>query len=632
VRSLCLTILLAATTAWAGPGVELRHLAQHTNTSEVRDVALTRERAWAATAGGLVVHSRRDGRFLFKLTAADGLPGNSLRVVEVVGKGRLFVGGDFGAAVLHGADKLEKGAKARISSLKELGNKDTYSPVAALLRASSGTETFHILLAMQKPLLRVESTRRGRMQITKKIGKARWWQCAAVSAEHIALGDLTGLVAVYPLPAVAGEADWEPAREIYLDGPVLSLARAGDAFVAASGEGLYRIEKQRVRQIFVHRKDGRAAPVPATVVAPRDENSVLVGTADGLVLALLGASLRPKAPRLEGRITALEYDRPGLKLWIGVDRLGLHLGVSNSPAKPEALRPAGEICGNHVTHLTRHRRRLVAGTFDRGACVLTKKGWKPLELPSPMVLGLASDGYYLYVANSGGLSRFGPRFEPRPIGEREPKALQWYAGSSTTAAVRVRPGVVGVASRFGVMRIFRKRSGRVWVRYTNHEDGAPFKMTGLASAAGCVFVASESEGVKRMGFGRREPWHLQDPRELPENWVTSLSVIGADELWVATCQQGAVHVKRNGSTHVRRFGTAQGLRDMRLTAVAANRRGAFLGSLNGLAWASADQERVVGFGLAHGLPDPRSSALYLNGRRLWVSTESGLAMFAVKYE
>lgn len=633
MSSLWLTTWLAVALAQAGSTVALRHRAQHTNTSTVRDICLTRNRVWAATGGGLAVHRRRDGRFLFKLTSADGLPGNSLRLVRPVGSDRLLVGGDFGAAVVAHADQGRPGADLQVRSFQIAARHDVYSPVSALLEPASRDRGGPVLVVLQRGPVELRHDARGELEPGGELGVPGWWYSAASSDTHIALGDTTGRLVIHERRALRQRAGGESKRQVLLDGPVLSLARIRNTWVAASGEGLFRIEQQRVRQVFIRDKQGRAFPVSATVLADIDADRLLVGTADGSVLELIGVDLKPVVPALGGRITALRED--GDRLWIGLEGQGLQLGHTGTGRPPVSLRPFGEICGNHVTNLARHRGRLVAGTFDRGACVLTGQRWKTLELPSPMVHGLASDGYYLYVASSGGLSRFGPRFEPRPVGDRDPRALRWFAGMGNNAATRIRERAVAVASRFGVLRILRTRRGHTWVRHTSHKEGAPYGLTDLAAAAGAIFAASETEGVKRLGLGRRDAWHLQDPRVLTENWVTSISAVGPEEVWVATCQQGAVHVKRisrpGDRTRVRRFGTREGLPDMRLTSVAANRHGAFLGTLNGLAWADADGTRAVGFGLSAGLPDPRSSALMLRRSLLWIGTEAGLACFEVVF-
>jgi ligand-binding sensor domain-containing protein len=421
----------------------------------------------------------------------------------------------------------------------------------------------------------------------------------------MALGDMSGTV-------LLGK------QKVYVDGPVLDLASGKTGFVAATGEGLYEIADDRVRQLFNRDKDTERV-VAATTLA-EVSGGMLVGTTDGQVYQLENSKLEVMPVKLDGRVTALA---PGKKrLWIGVGGKGLHL----FDGKLKNLRPKGEICGNHVTKLTRHRKLLVAGTFDRGACVLTRKGWRTLPLDSKIVHGLASDGRYLYVATSGGISRFGPRFEPRPIGSRDARLLQWFATGGGIAAVRVRKGMVALANKFGVVRVWTRRGGRTKVRFTNHEKGVPFKMTAMDSARGEIFAASETEGVKRLSFNGQDAWHMQDHCELPENWVTDISAVGAGEVWVATCQRGAAHVSGH---RVRRIGKPEGLLDERLTAVAAGKHGAFLGTLQGVAWVGADDDRAHSFGLKQGIPDPRSAALFRERKSLWVGTEAGLAVFRV---
>jgi hypothetical protein len=197
---------------------------------------------------------------------------------------------------------------------------------------------------------------------------------------------------------------------------------------------------------------------------------------------------------------------------------------------------------------------------------------------------------------------------------------------------------VALANKFGVVRVWTRRGGRTKVRFTNHEKGVPFKMTAMDSAQGEIFAASETEGVKRLSFNSEDAWHLQDHCELPENWVTGISAVGADEIWVVTCQRGAAHVHGH---RVRRFGKPEGLPDERLTAVAAGKRGAFLGTLQGVAWVpsncedgwetpGADCDRAQSFSIQDGIPDPRSAMLFREGRRLWVGTEAGLARFRIR--
>ena len=600
---LVLAVVISSVRSADGAGLE--HIRQYTNTSEVCSIALSENRAWAATGGGLAVHDRKDGRFLFKLTAADGLPGNSLRLVAKLSGDRMLVGGDFGAVVLRHADHGLPGAGLEVLPIQDLSSPDTYGPVSDLLEnppvAQDGGP---FLVAYQRGLLRLVSSR-GKYRVVEAGGPKGWWNTAAATDSSMALGDMTGTV-------LLGK------KKVHVDGPILDLAADKHGFVAATGERLFRIEKQQVRQLY-RRDKNTEKPVAATALV-KVPGSMLVGTTDGRIYDLERSKLEPVPVKLEGRVTAIAPGKE--RLWIGVGGKGLHL----FDGKLKRLRPEGEICGNHVTKLTRHRKLLVAGTFDQGACVLTRKGWRTLPLDNQMVHGLASDGRYLYVATSGGISRFGPRFEPRPIGDRDARLLQWWATGGGIAATRVKKGMVALANKFGVVRVWTRRGGRTKVRFTNHEDGVPFKMTAMDSAQGEIFAASETEGVKRLSFNGADAWHLQDHCELPENWVTGISAVGADEIWVATCQQGAAHVSGN---RVRRFGRPEGLLDERLTAVAASKRGAFLGTLQGVAWVDTERNRVRSFGLQDGIPDPRSAALKREGKSLWVGTESGLAKFKI---
>ena len=600
-----LALAVALSSVRSAEGAGLNHIRQYTNTSDVRSIALSPNRVWAATGGGLAVHNRKDGRFLFKLTAEHGLPGNSLRLVAALSGDRMLIGGDFGAVVLRHADHGFPGAGLEVLPIRNLSSPDTYGPVSKLLRnppvAQDGGP---FLIAYQRGLLRLVHDKQG-YRVKEESGPKGWWHSAAVSGPVLALGDMTGTV-------LLGD------KKVYIEGPVLDLTAHEKGFVAATGEGLFGIENNRVRQLFIRDQDAEKA-VAATTLAGVPEG-VLVGTTDGHIYHLKGSELKSVPVSVDGRVTALVGGKK--RLWVGVGGKGLHL----FDGKLKSLRPKGEICGNHVTQLTRHRKWLVAGTFDRGACMLTRKGWRSLPLESPVVHGLASDGRYLYVATSGDISRFGPRLEPRPIGSRDARLLQWFATGGGIAATRIKKGLVALANKFGVVRIWTRRGGRTKVRFSNHEKGVPFKMTAMDSAAGEVFAASETEGVKRLAFGGGDAWHLQDHCELPENWVTGISAVRADEIWVATCQRGAAHVRGH---RVRRYGKEEGLPDERLTAVAAGKHGAFLGTLYGVAWVGKNGDRVRSFGLGAGIPDPRSAALMREGQSLWIGTEAGLAVFRV---
>lgn len=598
--------------------VELRLGEQHTHTGEIRALTVCGQQVLVATSGGLAVHERASGRFLRKLTSADGIPGNSLKAVACMAEGHALVGGEFGAAVL----KLGEPWRAR--PVSGLGGAERYTPVTGLL--SLGPESMR-LVVMQRGLMRLQRDGGGqRFRALAGSSAPAWWHAAACGPDSCALGDLAGTLALAPRTSLdALRAPVDTHSRLILDGAILGILAQENYFVVATGQALIRVEGTRIRPLTAIGPEGHLDRVRATALA-KAEDGILVGTADGIVYKLTDTQLTAVARTDLGRVTALAMD--GKKIWLGIARSGLHLIEPGSGEPGLSLRPAGEICDNHVTRLTRHRRWLIAGTFDQGACALTARGWVPLpELPSPMVLGLASDGTDLYLATANGIARYGSRLQPRPIGRRDAKTLQWLATEPATGAAELGPGRVALTSKFGVVRIWKRANKRTRIRFTNHDNGAPWKMTGITAGGGELFAYSETQGVKRLDVGGLPEWHLTDPRPLSENWITSVDTLSATELWVATCQRGAVHID---GKRAKRIGKRQGLPDERLTAIAAHPAGAFLGTLNGLVFAPAgDNGRLRTWNVADGIPDPRSASLLLEGDVLWLATEAGLARFCL---
>jgi len=573
------SLLPLGATAGATPGPELQLRGQHSNTGEVRAIALTPRRVWVATAGGLAVHRRSDGRHLCTLSSGDGLPGNSLHTVAARHDG-LLVGGDFGAVLLPRPERA-CGPRLQVRAVRGLSGIEPFDPVFGHVR--QGRRSF--VVRHQRGLSRLRARKGGQLEAGEGSSRVGLWRAAASTGDQLVLGGLDGTLLFYAARARLGE----PRAALTLDLPVLALAAQGQNLVVATGESLLRVQAGRLRTL-VHRGAAVQTAIAATALTREDEDrTLLVGTAGGAIYRLVDDTPSPLTDGLGGRITALASD--GDRIWIGLGREGLHL-VKPATAKPAVtLRPRGEICSNHVTKITRHRGKLVVGSFDEGACVLESWGWRALPgLPSPMVHGV---------------------------------------GTSATGAVEIGPRQVALSSAYGVTRIWRKRNGRTRTRFTSHEKGAPFAITALAAAGEEVFVGSETEGVKAMGYGRGRARHYQDPVDLPENWVMGLSAVRSDELWVATCQQGVAHLDGLQRTWIDRH---RGLADNRVIAVAADTRGAFVGTLGGLSWVSADHATVRGFGLERGLPDPRAAGLYRDGDDLWLATEAGLARFAVSWK
>ncbi|MEO0811545.1 MAG: hypothetical protein AAFY60_01695, partial [Myxococcota bacterium] len=164
-------------------------------------------------------------------------------------------------------------------------------------------------------------------------------------------------------------------------------------------------------------------------------------------------------------------------------------------------------------------------------------------------------------------------------------------------------------------------------RVTFHDRSkgtVPLSITKLAGVDGEIFVASETQGVSRMGLSEEGPRRYLDPVELPEAWVTAISASAPTRLWVGTCQSGIALIDRD---RVLRVSESQGLPDDRVTAVESRDRGAFVGTLWGLAYVDSDGNVTP---YRDGIPDPRSSAVFRDGETLWLGTESGLVAFRLE--
>lgn len=603
-----LALPLAAEAGPAGHGVaEHTVVAQHVRTDDVRSIAVLGDQVLAATGGGLAVHHAEDGAHQFTLTSQAGLPGNSLRAVTAVGPRAAIVGGDFGAAVVTLGDSART---TRVEKIAGTAPADVshFAPIT-VVRGSVAPGCFTTggacvveLLHQHRGLLEAERGSDGRWQALP-LAPARPgpWAAAARTANGRLMGAFDGrLEAELPLrPSLT---------------PIQALHATPDAVWIATGERLNRLVGDTQRPVGI---GGR--PLAATALGAGPGDAVLVGAVDGRVFRSRGAELEPLG-RASGRITAVTADPTDpAGAWIGVAGSGLHR--LRAGAVGVALRPAGEICSNHLAKLTRHRGVLIAGAFHRGACALGPDGWVDLPVSSPFVFGVASDGYYLWVASSGGIDRFGPDLEPVPYTRGDPRKLRWLPTTAATAAIEVAPGVVSIASGYGLVRITRRDDNRLKVRFTGHKSGAPYGVNSLAARGDDLIVGSEKSGITVMTGGNVPADRWQDPVHLPENWVVALDTAPDGTVWVGTCQEGAAAIGPDGQS--RRVGLASGLPDRRVTAVAATADGAWVGTLGGVAQVTADGVRA--YGTADGLPDPRSSALFVDGDTVWLGTEGGLA-------
>jgi hypothetical protein len=598
--------------------------AQFTFTGEVRQIQLVDNEVWAATGGGLAIHRRSDGAHLRTLTSGDGLPGNSLRSLARLNRQQVMVGSDFGLAVID-VGQLRAGRP----SVRTLDASLRFDPVSAIQVMGSDV----LVLRQQSGLHKWTLGKAGNWTHQPQPVRGSWRALAAGPV----LGGMDGRILIQ-------DGAGTELASFALGAPVLALQARGPDVIAATGEKLLQVRPSGVQTLVdshTHR------PVVAGALS-QDGDDVLVGTAHGEVFGLRNDQLGLLVSGLPGRITALAADGP--RVWLGVGRNGLY--VATPGQSPLPVRPVTEICDNHVVSVLKFAGRMVAATFDQGACFLDERGWHPLApLPSPLVHGLGSDGQDLYVATSNGLARFDARLQLRPFDRHDPPVLRWTARSAATALVSTADGVA-ITSVYGLVQV-RRDGQKLTATYTSHKAGVPRKLTGVAAAGGELWLASETQGVQAMGLGGHAPRHLQDPEDLPENWVTAVAATG-DNLWVGTCQRGLARVQSSGrplsqGTRTGSLALLQGsasgqagqlhtqfidkrtlLPDNMVVALAADERGAFVGTLGGLTFVAAEGLNGKSFGWEAGLPDPRSAALLLATHELWLGTEAGLARYGLR--
>jgi ligand-binding sensor domain-containing protein len=600
-----------ATSAADAPVPELSLAGQHTFTGEVRDLLVLEDEVWAATGGGLAIHRRSDGAHRRTLTSADGLPGNSLRSLLLVDATHVAVGGDFGAALVD----LAKVREGRPRAIELLGCQDgcmRFDPVYALAPTSGGLW----LLRHRGGLERWTRDRHGAWT-RQRAGAPGSWRALAGGPAPV-LGGLDGRVRFE-------DGTGRATASFTLPAPVLALGAGPNGMVAATGEKLLQIRPDGVRTLVAHEAGGSRSPAASALSVPAADGSLLVGTAGGELFVLRGEVLVPASPRLGGRVTAVASDGP--RVWLGLGRAGLHLLAAGATA--QAVRPAGEICDNHVVAIARFGKFLVAGTFDQGACYLEDGAWHAIAgLPSPMVHGLGSDGRDLYIATSNSLSRYDRKLAPRPIGKGDPSVLRWVSQSATTAIAQLDGGGLAITSAYGLVQLQRAGT-KLSAVFTGHRAGVPLKLTAVAADAGEIWMASEAQGVKSLGTAEQPVRHLQDPEDLPENWVTAVAA-SPGALWVGTCQHGVARLRDQGFRDRRFIDRRNLLPDDMVSALAADARGAFIGTLGGLTFAAAEGTAGRTFGWAAGIPDPRSAGLLLDGSSLWLGTEAGLAQYRIE--
>ncbi|MEM6731661.1 MAG: hypothetical protein AAF658_08900, partial [Myxococcota bacterium] len=415
-------------------------LADATHTRDVRDIATLGDRVVVATSGGVAIHERSSGAHLFTLTSRHGLSGNSATALAALSRGEVLVGTEFGASVLRRVAGAKSASDVRVSAVLTGARADLFDPTVAI-RSRDG----HVYVVGQRSgprrfdrrTLALDPTTPGAIALSDAIPTYHGWL----------LTGLTGRV----------EHRVEKGHEQSLDlaEPILAVADDEPHALLATGERLLQLSHGRVHEL---RFRDRAGPVPAVAFSPTHGREVLVATRGGAVYSVLDGTLTSVA-QVDGRLTAVHSD--GATLWLGIDGRGLARIDLDTGEVLASLRPSGEICSNHVTHLTRHRGHLVAGSFNRGVCAEFDGVWRELRVPSPFVHGVASDGHHLYVATSNGIARFGPRLNPAPFTPRDSRVMRWLKDTAATGATEVAPRVVALSSAYGIVEITRGHRGRV---------------------------------------------------------------------------------------------------------------------------------------------------------------------------
>ena len=570
----------------------LRYIEEYTSTRDVRDLALFADKIWAATEGGIAVYDRTDGHFLFKLTSRRGLFGNSVRVLAPTARGTLLAGGDYGIAEIS-ADCAAPSKKCFVKVVPFSAK--VFDPVVGIVEGPQPLRLGHqsgLRAATKKPARRLAMS-------------TAMWQAAARGTGGILLGGMDGRLVMQN-----GETE---TPVLTLDKPVVDIVSLNGDFLVLEGASLGVVHGGRIRPVRL------GAATPAVAAISKTLSGALAGGTKGEIFSVKNGELT-ELGRADARITALLED--GDSIWLGIEHRGLARFSRKGRALLPVTGPTGEICSNHITHVTRFGKRLAAGSFDNGACALTDDGWQMLEgMEGQYVHGTAFDGRLLWIATSNGIARFDENMNPVPLTENDPKEVNWFAASAVTALTETEDGVA-LGSPWGVVQVTRAKDGYT-ARFVSRFRGAPEHITALSGAPGGFLAASETDGIHFVGKKRKETRIYQDPVHLPEAWILDVSQAETG-FWAAACQQG---ISYSDGERGRFIDTSKGLADNRTVGIAAYGTGAFVATLGGLSY--ADRAGFARSPFKGPLPDPRGASAEVIRNTLYLGTESGTAVFEI---
>jgi len=266
----------------------------------------------------------------------------------------------------------------------------------------------------------------------------------------------------------------------------------------------------------------------------------------------------------------------------------------------------GQLCGPFLMGATDWEGRLVAASFDDGACVLDSGSWRRLhDLPTEMLNdALAVDGT-LWLASSAGLVRVAESVET--VGVAGPRTSSLLQGTHHTAvtSLAASDGTLWVSDILGptAVRGERWRRKRLWLWGLSYQD--------VAACGDEAWVASEDAGVSWTD-GKR--WQHHDASTgLPDDWI--MAVTCDQSVGYAGTYQDGVWAHQDGA-----WKQLEGLPDPWVLSLAHDGQHLWAGTMSGLfVWDGS--WRAV-----EGLPHPAVHDLEIDGDRLLVSTEGGLAV------
>jgi hypothetical protein len=528
-----------------------------TNTETVHDLASYNGHVVACTEGGLELFTS-GGRPVRTLTVEDGLPSHFCRALEVAGD-RLFAATDEGVVAVDTGWRVEPvvGAKWYALLAAEGMNAEVY-------RAALGW------LAERLP----EGP-------TYTAFTERYFG----TADGRVMAPASGRVWTVP-------------------GQVLLLEEEGDALRVGTTEGTFTLGPDGLVSL----------PVPvgplAYATGPTGETRVLGGEGES---RHWGASAGEPGALPTGATSTLEVKGTA---WVGTRDQGVFRRQGREWMR---VTPTGQLCGNHITALTRHQGLRVVGTFDKGVCWELPDGrWRTFRapnLPSNHVLGLASDGKNLYVATMYGLGLYdGKSWTPMAYGGRNPVAL---GKLSVLAAVADTEDGVALVDGRGVSFVKRTSQPLELAKRLQLPEGWSTHASVADGAGRYLWVASEDRGLVRWDGTRWTRFH--DGKALTDNWVTALSTDAEGRAVVGSCQDGFSYFDGERWSRVR---DAKGLPSRYVVSTALVPGGALIGTLRGAAHYDATS------GTVRALPrlaDPRVHSLLVEGDTVLFGTEGGLS-------